>query len=67
MLQISKRMSYRERSQFCGWCFWMKLVLTDVARYIRACGKCHETSRGARTVEDAYRSTMADIPFGKVV
>jgi hypothetical protein len=38
----------------------------DVAEYIRACGKCQKTARGTGTVEDVYRSTMADVPFAKV-
>ena len=40
--------------------------LHDVTCFIQACGKCQKTARGSGLVEDAYRSTMSDIPFGKV-
>jgi len=38
----------------------------DVSSFIRACGKCQKTARGSGTVEEEYRSTMADAPFAKV-
>lgn len=37
----------------------------DVKAFISSCGKCQKTAKGRGTIEEAYRSTMTDLPFAK--